>query len=82
MAVKIIAEIGCNHKGDIKIAQDLIKTAKRCGADVAKFQKRNNKLLLNKKEYEGPHPEPWNSYGNTYGLHRDCLLYTSDAADE
>ena len=82
MAVKIIAEIGCNHKGDIKIARDLIKTAKQCGADVAKFQKRNNKLLLNKKEYESPHPEPWNSYGNTYGLHREALELNIDQHKE
>ena len=82
MTVKIIAEIGCNHKGDIKIAQDLIKAAKRCGADVAKFQKRNNKLLLNKKEYESPHPEPWNSYGNTYGLHREALEFNIDQHKE
>ena len=82
MAVKIIAEIGCNHKGDIKIAQDLIKAAKRCGADVAKFQKRNNKLLLNKQEYESPHPEPWNSYGNTYGLHREALEFNIDQHKE
>ena len=82
MTVKIIAEIGCNHKGDIKIAQDLIKAAKRCGADVAKFQKRNNKLLLNKQEYESPHPEPWNSYGNTYGLHREALELNIDQHKE
>ena len=82
MTVKIIAEIGCNHKGDIKIAKDLIKAAKRCGADVAKFQKRNNKLLLNKKEYESPHPEPWNSYGNTYGLHREALEFNIDQHKE
>ena len=82
MTVKIIAEIGCNHKGDIKIALDLIKAAKRCGADVAKFQKRNNKLLLNKKEYESPHPEPWNSYGNTYGLHREALEFNIDQHKE
>ena len=82
MTVKIIAEIGCNHKGNIKIAKDLIKAAKRCGADVAKFQKRKNKLLLNKKEYESPHPEPWNSYGNTYGLHREALELNIDQHKE
>ena len=75
MSVKIIAEIGCNHKGDFKIALDLIKEAKRCGADAVKFQKRNNKLLLNAKEYKSPHPEPWNSYGNTYGAHREALEF-------
>ena len=43
---KIIAEIGCNHKGDMDIAFDLIRLAKECGADVAKFQKRHSKELL------------------------------------
>ena len=39
---KTIAEIGCNHKGDINIAKELISLAKDCGADVAKFQKLYN----------------------------------------
>ena len=43
---KIIAEIGCNHMGDIKIAKELILLAKEPGVDVAKFQTRDNKLLL------------------------------------
>ena len=34
---KIIAEIGCNHKGDLDIAFELIKSAKDCGADVAAY---------------------------------------------
>jgi len=39
---KVIAEIGCNHKGEIEIAKELIKVAKIfCNADVVKFQKRN-----------------------------------------
>lgn len=78
MSVKIIAEIGCNHKGDLNIALDLIAEAKRCGADAVKFQKRNNKLLLNEKEYKNPHPEPWNSYGDTYGAHREALEFDID----
>ena len=40
---KTIAEIGCNHKGDIEIAKELIKLSKDCGADVAKFQKEIQK---------------------------------------
>ena len=36
---KVIAEIGCNHKGDMGIAFELLDLAKECGADVAKFQK-------------------------------------------
>ena len=36
-----IGEIGINHNGDLNIALQLIKEAKRCGVDVVKFQKRN-----------------------------------------
>jgi sialic acid synthase len=72
----IIAEIGCNHKGDFNIALELIKTAKECGADVAKFQKRTNKELLSEEQYNAPHPNSYNSYGDTYGEHRDFLEFT------
>ena len=72
----IIAEIGCNHKGDISIAKDLIKTAKIfAGADAVKFQKRNNIELLTEEQYNTPHPNPSNSYGVTYGEHREFLEF-------
>jgi N-acetylneuraminate synthase len=74
----IIAEIGCNHKGDFEIALELIKTAKECGADVAKFQKRTNKELLSEEQYSTPHPNSYNSYGNTYGEHREFLEFSLD----
>lgn len=49
---KIIAEIGCNHKGDMAIAKEMIMTAATyCKADVVKFQKRCNKELLTPEEY-------------------------------
>jgi sialic acid synthase len=73
---KVIAEIGCNHKGDFDIALQLIKTAKECNAQVAKFQKRNNKMLLTEEQYNMPHPNNINSYGNTYGEHREFLEFT------
>ncbi|WP_068471655.1 N-acetylneuraminate synthase family protein [Saccharicrinis aurantiacus] len=73
---KVIAEIGCNHKGDLEIAKELIKVAKIfCNADVVKFQKRNNKELLTKEQYDAPHPNPANSYGETYGAHREFLEF-------
>tara|TARA_B100000886_G_scaffold155812_2_gene106101 strand:+ start:6146 stop:7012 length:867 start_codon:yes stop_codon:yes gene_type:complete len=71
----IVAEIGCNHMGSIEIAIDLIKIAKDCGADYAKFQKRTNKELLSKDQYNAPHPNPDNSYGDTYGEHREKLEF-------
>jgi sialic acid synthase len=73
---KIIAEIGCNHMGDMKIAKELIDLAKSAGAKYVKFQKRNNKELLTKEQYEAPHPNPHNSYGDTYGAHREFLEFS------
>lgn len=74
----IIAEIGCNHKGNFDIAKELIKVAKiYCNADVVKFQKRNNRELLTVEQYNAPHPNPANSYGNTYGEHREFLEFST-----
>ena len=76
---KIIAEIGCNHKGDMAIAKEMIMTAATyCKVDVVKFQKRCNKELLTPEEYNAPHPHPENSYGKTYGEHREFLEFNLD----
>lgn len=76
---KVIAEIGCNHKGDMEIAKELIKVAKiYCNADVVKLQKRNNRELLTEEQYNAPHPNPANSYGDTYGAHREFLEFTAE----
>lgn len=73
----VIAEIGCNHKGDFEIAKEMIQRAKvYCNADIVKFQKRNNLELLGVEGYNAPHPHPENSYGETYGKHRDFLEFT------
>ena len=79
---KVIAEIGCNHKGEVSIAKELIKIAKDCGADVAKFQKRTNKELLSEEQYNAPHPNMHNSYGNTYGEHREFLEFSVETHKE
>jgi N-acetylneuraminate synthase len=74
--VQVIAEIGCNHKGDMDIAKELIRVAAYvCKADVAKFQKRHNRELLTPAEYNRPHPVPGNAYGDTYGAHREFLEF-------
>jgi sialic acid synthase len=75
---KVIAEIGCNHMGSIEIAKDLIRLAKESNADVAKFQTRDNRLLLTEEQYNTPHPNPVNSYGKTYGEHREFLELSLD----
>ena len=80
---KVIAEIGCNHKGDLEIAKEMIKVAKiYCNAEYVKFQKRNNKELLTPEQYNAPHPNPANSYGKTYGEHREFLEFTADQHKE
>jgi N-acetylneuraminate synthase len=73
----VIAEIGCNHKGDMNIARELIKMAKIfCKVDAVKFQKRNNRELLTATQYNAPHPNPINAYGETYGEHREFLEFS------
>ncbi|NBY19412.1 N-acetylneuraminate synthase, partial [bacterium] len=55
----VIAEVGCNHKGDMNIAHEMIKVASLfCRVGVIKFQKRNNSELLTPEEYNSPHPNP------------------------
>ncbi|MFL1781201.1 N-acetylneuraminate synthase family protein [Candidatus Hepatincolaceae symbiont of Richtersius coronifer] len=72
----VISEIGCNHKGDIEIAKELIELSKEAGADVAKFQKRHPRELLTQNQYEAPHPNQSNAYGYTYGEHREFLEFS------
>ena len=76
MAAKLIAEIGCNHMGQMDIAHEMIKIAAQfCKVDAVKFQKRTNRELLTPEEYEAPHPNPAHSYGSTYGEHREFLEF-------
>lgn len=73
----VIAEAGCNHKGDMEIAREMIKIAAIfCNADAIKFQKRCNRELLTEEQYNAPHPNPMNSYGKTYGEHREFLEFS------
>ena len=62
--------------GQLGVAKDLLDQAKRCGCTYAKFQKRNPKELLTEEQYRASHPVPYNSYGVTYGEHREFLEFT------
>ncbi|WP_428768147.1 N-acetylneuraminate synthase family protein [Treponema sp. HNW] len=79
----VIAEIGCNHTGSMEIAHKMIKLLgvfkyldDNSQIDIVKFQKRTNKELLSQEEYNAPHPNPENSYGKTYGEHREALEFS------
>jgi N-acetylneuraminate synthase len=76
---RICAEIGCNHKGDLDIAKEMIGVAATfCKADFVKFQKRCVKELLSPEQYRAPHPNPLHAYGETYGAHRERLEFDLD----
>jgi len=55
----LIAEIGINHNGDINIAKQLIKSAKDCGFDAVKFQKRTINIVYDEKTLDTPRESPW-----------------------
>lgn len=57
--VFIIAEIGINHNGDMKIAKKLIDMAKDVGCDAVKFQKRDLNIVYSKEELNSDRESPW-----------------------
>ena len=75
----VIAEVGCNHKGDLELAKEFIKVAKEfCNVDAVKFQKRDVETWAKRypKLYNSPHPNPANAYGSTYKEHREALEFS------
>lgn len=73
----VIAEIGHNHQGSVEICKQMIKAAKDAGADAVKLQKRNNKTLFTEEAYNKSY-ENENSFGKTYGEHREALEFDKE----
>jgi N-acetylneuraminate synthase/sialic acid synthase len=73
----VIAEIGHNHQGSLDKARAMFLAAKDSGADAVKLQKRNNKALFTAELYNQPYDNE-NSYGATYGEHREALEFGRD----
>jgi sialic acid synthase SpsE len=76
-----IAEAGVNHNGSLEIAKDLIKIAARARADSVKFQKRSIRETLTEEMLQRSYASP-NSFGSTYGEHRERLELSEDAYRE
>lgn len=70
----VIAEIGHNHQGSLEKAKQLFKAAAECGVNAVKLQKRDNKTMFTKAAYDKPY-ENENSFGATYGEHREALEF-------
>jgi sialic acid synthase len=70
----VIAEIGHNHQGSLKTALELFKAAAECGVSAAKLQKRDNRGLFTKAAYDKSYDNE-NSFGATYGEHREALEF-------
>jgi len=70
----VIAEIGHNHQGNIDTAKNMIRAAVAAGASAVKLQKRSNRSLFTKDYFERPYNSE-NSFGDTYGEHREFLEF-------
>lgn len=68
----LVAEVGNNHQGSLSMALDMVRAAAACGADAVKFQKRDTDSLLTLEGRNAPYCGA-NSFGKTYGEHRNAL---------
>jgi N-acetylneuraminate synthase len=75
----IIAEVGINANGDVKIAKELINMAYGCGANAVKFQKRQIDTVYTREFLAEPRESPW---GSTQGDQKHGLEFGWDEYDE
>ena len=77
MKVFIIAEIGINHNGDLKLCKKLIQIAKDSGCDAVKFQKRTLNKVYSKEQLLSNRESPWGKtfYDQKRGLEFEIKEY-------
>jgi len=73
----VIAEVGHNHQGKIETAKEIFRQAQACGVDAVKLQKRDNRSLYTRAMFDKPYDHE-NSFGATYGEHREALEFDRD----
>ena len=79
MSIKIIAEIGINHNGDMAICKQLINVAKEAGADCVKFQKRDINQVYTQEFLDSPRESQW---GSTQREQKLGLEFSTDEYQE
>ena len=77
----VIAEIGHNHQGSLKTAKELFQAAAECGVAAGKLQKRDNRTLYTREMFDKPYDNE-NSFGATYGEHREALEFGKQEYEE
>jgi sialic acid synthase len=77
----VIAEIGHNHQGSLKTAKELFQAAAACGVAAGKLQKRDNRSLYTREMFDKPYDNE-NSFGATYGEHREALEFGKTEYEE
>lgn len=71
----VVAEIGSNHMGGLETCKELFAIAAECGCNAVKLQKRDNRSLYTTELYDQIYDNR-NSFGRTYGEHREFLEFS------
>ena len=79
MSIKIIAEIGINHNGDMGICKKLIDVAADSGANCVKFQKRDIDQVYTQEFLDSPRESQW---GTTQREQKLGLEFNLDEYEE
>ncbi len=72
----VIAEIGLNHNGDIRLAKKLIDAAVLAECDAVKFQKRTPELCVPVEQRDIPRETPWGTM--SYLQYRERVEFGAD----
>jgi N-acetylneuraminate synthase len=75
----VIAEIGINHNGSLKIAKRLIDGAAMAGCDMVKFQKRTIETVYTREDLDRPRESPW---GTTNRQQKEGLEFSKEDYNE
>ncbi len=79
MSIFIVAEIGINHNGDLKLCKELIDVAEDAGCDAVKFQKRNIDEVYTQEFLNSPRESQW---GNTQRDQKKGLEFGKEEYDQ